>query len=296
MATVFILIPILFFICSGYFIKKFYGMSDDKATVLSKIIFNITLPATIFASFLTTAQTIGQSFLLPIAALVIQLGMFVFFWLIANKFQIRDYQRCVFITAPLIGNIMLFLAPFILLAYGEQALSKLMLYHVGNTLTIYFLAHAIFRQCNDARFALIAGVKETLRSAPVWALILGLLGAGVGVTIAEPIQQILTILKNVNIFLPMFLLGYYFKPLMENAKLVLNTVFLKLSMGLLFGFTVSLVFTDPVDRMIVILCAAAPVGVNSLVYASMYGKDAGYAANLISYSMLAGIILLLILT
>lgn len=66
-------------------------------------------------------------------------------------------------------------------------------------------------------------------------------------------------------------------------------------LGLCLGLGISCLFTEPIDKITIILGSSAPVGAVSLVFASIYGKDTKFASNLVSYSIAFGIILLIIL-
>lgn len=60
----------LFFLL-GYLFKTYFSYSEDQVgQILARIILNVTLPATVFYSASNT-ENVSQSFLLPVAAIII---------------------------------------------------------------------------------------------------------------------------------------------------------------------------------------------------------------------------------
>lgn len=221
--------------------------------------------------------------------------MFGIFFLLARRFQLEKDTECVFITTPLITNVLLFMGPFFYLAYGDSGITRLILYDLGNAITIFFIAQPMFRFSKQSNFDFLSGLKMILSSVPIWAFILGFLFGGLGLSIPDILQQPLRILKEVNVFLPMFLLGIYFHPSLEKIRLVLFTVLFRVPLGILIGVGVYFIFPDPMDKVTVIMCTSAPIGLMSLIFASEYRKDISFSSSIVSYSMLIGLVLTFVL-
>lgn len=269
--------------------KACFAYPEQNGQILNRLILNVTLPATIFLAS-SKAGDFSQAFLLPIAALLIQLSLFALFLLISRKLKLPSAMECVFITAPLITNTLLFMIPFFYLAYGEQGVTRVILYDIGNAVTIYFVAQTIFRFSGSDKFNFGNSIKTILTSIPLWAFALGLLCAGLDLTVPQAIQEPLQIMQEVNVFLPMFALGFYFRPALAKIRLVMFTILARSIFGLLIGFGVSFFFANPMDKLTVLMGAAAPIGILSLVFSSEYAKDTDYASNIASYSLILGLI------
>ena len=66
---------------------------------------------------------------------------------------------------------------------------------------------------------------------------------------------------------------------------------LRFGFGLLLGWLASLVLgLEGIDRTVLIACAAAPMGYNTLTYASLEELDKDFAASMVSFSVLLGLI------
>jgi predicted permease len=283
-----LILPLALFFVLGYLFKTHFSYSEDAGQILSRLILNITLPPTIFLAAGNT-ENFTQAYFLPLAALSIQILIFGIFLLISSQLKLEKNTECVFITAPLINNTLFFLAPFLYLAYGDPGLTRLILYDIGNAITIYFIAQTLFSFYGEKRFNFIASLKIILFSPPLWAFALGLLFGRTGLIIPEFILKPLLIIKETNAFLPMFVLGFYFLPTLQKIKLVLFTISSRLLLGLLIGLGISYFFVNPLDKIIIIMAATAPVGLLSLIFASEHGRDTKFASDIVSYSMILGL-------
>lgn len=293
--TLILVFPLFLFALMGYFFRIIFTFSEDMANILNKIILYLTLPATIFLSVSGSTKDIGQAFYLPFVCLLIQLTLFSIFYLTSKKLKLRKKTECVFVTAPLISNTMFFLAPFFYLAYGEAGMARLSLYDIGNGITIYFLAQTMFRFYDKRGLDALLALMNLLKSPNIWALILGILAGIFDISLPSLIIDPLSILRDVNVFLPMFVLGFYFRAEFSELKLALGTIFSRMLLGLTMGIGFSFFFSNPIDKVTIILASSAPIGLISLLFAVEYEKDSGFASNLVSYSMIVGLLMISIL-
>jgi malate permease and related proteins len=283
------------FFLLGYFFKVYFSYSEEQAgQILSRIILYVTIPATIFYSTSTT-QDLSHAFFLPVVAILIQSVMFVIFYFLARRLKLEPDTECVFATTPLTTNILLFMGPFFYLSYGDSGFTRLILFDMGNIITSYCLAQPIFRSTSQRKLDILLTIKIMLRSIPIWAFIIGLIFGTLGLTIPDFLQGTLRILKEANIFLPMFMLGFYFRPSLKKIRLVLFTVSLRMLLGLMIGVGISFLFPNPMDKVTVIMCTSAPIGLMGLIFSSEYRKDTTFSSTVVSYSMLIGLFLTFIL-
>ncbi|AGA68692.1 hypothetical protein Desdi_1179 [Desulfitobacterium dichloroeliminans LMG P-21439] len=162
------------FFLSGYLFKRYFSYSEDQAgQVLSRIVLYITLPATIFYSASGT-KAVSQSFLFPFVAILIQLAMYGIFRSLAPRFKLEKDTECIFVSTPLNSNIMLFLSLFFYLSYGDPGLTRLILYDIGNSFTIFMIMQPLYRFANQGKNNFLAGIKMVFRSVPIWAFFLGI--------------------------------------------------------------------------------------------------------------------------
>lgn len=67
---------------------------------------------------------------------------------------------------------------------------------------------------------------------------------------------------------------------------------IRMAVGLLIGFGIAyFAGLEGINRNIVIIGASAPTGYNTLVFSSIAGLNEEFAASVVSYSILIGIVL-----
>jgi hypothetical protein len=99
-------------------------------------------------------------------------------------------------------------------------------------------------------------------------------------------------LSKANTPLAMLTLGAFIELRFPNWKPMLATVLLRIGGGWLLGQALVLALgLTGLDRAAVALGAAMPVGVATLVFASMEGLDVDFAAATISLSILLGLLI-----
>lgn len=293
--TLTLVLPLAAFFIMGYGFKVLLKLPESAGQVLTQLIFHLTLPATVFLSFLGNIDRLGAALLMPLMAILINLTLYLINRPIAARLLIREDARVVFGTAPLITNIMLFLSPYVYLAYGSEGLVRLSLYDAGNALTVYLLAQPLMAVGAGQRPTVLQGFRAMSRSIPLWAVFIGLTAGFLQLQLPEMLLRPLEILRDANAFLPMFALGFYFSPELEDLRHVALLAGIKMGLGLGLGITLSLMFPEALDRMILILASCAPLGALSLILASLYNKDTRFASNAVSYTILLGTVMLPVL-
>src|SRR5690606_24815057 len=115
------------------------------------------------------------------------------------------------------------------------------------------------------------------------ALTINLSGLGLNETLAQALNGIGTI----SILLVMVALGVHFKPRRVRSALILYPILLRVGLGLALGWLwVLLLDLDGLTRSLVLFGAVAPVGFNTLVFASLEKLDEEFAAGVVSLSVL----------
>lgn len=290
-----LVLPLAAFFILGYIFRVRLSIPTEAGQILTQIIFYLTLPATVFLSFIGNVDHLGNSLLMPFLAVFINLTLYFLSRPLTAGLRIREEARAVFGTAPLISNIMLFLSPYVYLAYGAEGLVRLSLYDVGNALTVYMLAQPLMARDTGRKVRLLDGLSALTKSLPMWAIVVGLTAGALHLQLPLMILKPLEILRDANAFLPMFALGFYFSPDLEDLRHIALLAFMKMGLGLALGIGLSLLFINPLDKMILIMASCAPLGALSLILASLYGKDTRFASNAVSYTIVIGTVMLPIL-
>jgi predicted permease len=112
-----------------------------------------------------------------------------------------------------------------------------------------------------------------------------------GFPLPDFLVKMLTPISLANTPIAMIALGVFVSFKFPKWKLILLTVFLRMGMGFLLGQGIVFIFNlQGLDRAIVTLGSAAPIGMIPMVYAASEGLDAEFAAACISLSIIIGVI------
>ena len=281
-------IPIIIIFFLGYFLKKIKLFTSSTADTLLKIVFYVTLPALTFLSGSTAILSL-QFFYLPIIAIAVVLIIFSVSYPISKKFNLPKATQGTFLVGTLIMNTG-FTLPFVLAAYGNQGLAIYTIFDFGNTLMIFTFAYYFAIKFGKNEKSKIP-IKKFLLLPPIWGLILGIIFNLLKFELQPTVLNFLEIVGKPTIFLVILSLGIYFSPKVTNLEKMLTVFSLRIGLGLCLGFIAVNIFNiEGIMRTLIVIFCGAPVGYNTLIFASLEELDKEFAASLVSISLLLGIV------
>ncbi len=281
-------IPIIIIFFLGYFLKKIKLFASSTADTLLKIVFYVTLPALTFLSGSTAILSL-QFFYLPIIAIAVVLIIFSVSYPISKKFNLPKATQGTFLVGTLIMNTG-FTLPFVLAAYGNQGLAIYTIFDFGNTLMIFTFAYYFAIKFGKNEKSKIP-IKKFLLLPPIWGLILGIIFNLLKFELQPTVLNFLEIVGKPTIFLVILSLGIYFSPKVTNLEKMLTVFSLRIGLGLCLGFIAVNIFNiEGIMRTLIVIFCGAPVGYNTLIFASLEELDKEFAASLVSISLLLGIV------
>lgn len=281
-------IPIIIIFFLGYFLKRIKLFSKVTADTLLKLVFYVTLPALTFLSGSTSELSL-QLFYLPIIAIAVFLIIFSVSYPISKKFNLPKSTHGTFLIGTLIMNTG-FTLPFVLAAYGSQGLAVYTIFDFGNTLMIFTFAYYFAIKFGNNVNSKIP-VKKFLLLPPIWGLLFGIVFNLLKLDLIPTAENLLNIVGKPTIFLIIFSLGIYFSPKINNIGKMFTVFAIRIGLGMTLGFiAVNLLNIDGIMRTLIVIFCGAPVGYNTLIFASLEGLDKEFAASLVSISLLLGII------
>ncbi|MCA9487147.1 MAG: AEC family transporter, partial [Nanoarchaeota archaeon] len=288
------IIPIILIFVLGYLLKKAKLVKKDNADFLLKLNFYVSLPALILISISNISLSFNLIYFPVIAMLIIGLTYGVSF-LVGKLFHLKNESFGVFLVGTMIMNLG-FTLPFFIAAYGKEGLARASLFDFGNGLLaftiVYYLACKYGNNKRDSK----AMIKKFIYSPPLWALFLAIVLNLTQTKIHEIGISFFQILGNMTIPLIMLSLGIYFSPKIVKILPLISAIFIRMFVGLLLGFIFVYLFNlEGLNKIIVLISASAPIGYNTLTFASMENLDKEFATRINSYSILIGIIFIPIL-
>jgi malate permease and related proteins len=280
----------------GFGYKRLGILNNQDGRTISKLVVNLTLPAAAFTA-LYRAELSADVLVLSLLGLVIPLLQMGLAYGVTLWHRLPDPERGVFLCNAGVTNLGFFLYPIFLQLYGFDALARLVMFDIGNAFMAFAVSFAVARYYGARnRGTLAINWRALLLSPPLLALPLGLFCNSAGVVLPSTLTDLLEAAANANILLVMVGLGVYIEPRLYKPRLVAGGLAMRMGVGLLLGIAVASVLQlTGLNRLVVIMAAGMPTGMTTLIYAATEELDAELAANLISYSLIVGFGLVILL-
>lgn len=283
--------PIVVTFLIGIAARRLGWLSQKTANEFLRFIYYICAPCLIIPAF--ASLNLSKSIIaIPLCALLVVLGTYLAWRLLSLALHIPKESFGVCLIGSLIMNIG-FVLPFVYAFYPPEGLAYLFLFDsVNGSLTysfVYFLASR-----HSAGSQKISDSWRKILASPVnWSILLGIVLAITHTPLPPLVEEIMTPLGKAAIPLVMVSLGLYFTLGTEKWGLVLLTSAMRTGLGVLIGWiAIQTLGLSGLAATIVLLCCAAPVGVNTLTFSSLEKLDTELAAKAVSTSILLGFLYL----
>ncbi len=285
------ILPYLLLAVAGYLLKWLKVVSAQGADFLIRIVFYLGLPALI----LTTIPSIELKphlLLLPLISLIIIVVIYFLATQWVKHKQLLPSEAGVFVIGSMIINNG-FLIPFIYSAYGKEGLAYLFIFDLSNAVLVYTWIYYLACRYGSAGHETGSLARKILSSPPMWAMVLAFVMNIRGFTLKQGLLlQFLNMAGQLTVPLLMLALGLYFNPVWTKVKNSIPGVLLRMAGGFVLGWSLlNLTGMEGIVYKVVLVCSAAPVGYNTLTYASLEKLDKEMAATMVSLAILVGIIL-----
>lgn len=284
----------LLVIVVAYLFKRGGILEERDGHVVSKIILNLTLPATIIIGF--HSVEINSTLLIMVSlGLLANIALITIGGFIWRKRNSADQALMMFSQAGYnIGN---FTIPFVQ-GFFPEAIPFIGSFDTGNALMVFggtpLLADKMTGESRTTR-----GPKEValkLFSSPSFTTyIVMILLAVLNVTIPDSALSIVELFASGNAFLSMFMIGLYLdinisrEDLTKAAQLLFTRYTLGIALAAVFFFVLPL---PDIVRLSLVLLALAPIGTVSTINMVVYGNKGSLAGFLASTSIILSLILM----
>lgn len=283
------LIPVFLYFFLGLLLRRVGFADTNHARFLLKFVFFISLPCLVLLKISETTLT-QEKIALPFINIVINFSCMAVTLLVARLKHIdRRTLGSMLVSTMVINNVFMF--PFILAAYGDAAFADAVLFDFGNAVMTAGITYGMAYRYGPEGHTTSTLIAKTLRSPLVWALILAVVLSVSATEIPRIGRSFLSPLGQMTSPLILISLGLFFSPKMENLLLVTITLAIRIFVGLAVGTGIAaLLGLSGTTFAVVALCAAAPVGFTALTFASLAKLDTELSANILSISILLGVI------
>ncbi len=290
-------VPFVLALTLGFVYKRIHIFSRQDGRVFSRLVINVTFPAVVFNALYRATLT-PDLLILPVLGLLMPLAVMGVAFMIAGRLKLPDPEKGVFLGNAGVMNLAFFLFPIFQQLYGYEALTRLVIFDTGNALMAFLVTYATARYYGArSRGSIAFNWRGLLLSPPLLVMPAALLCNVADIPLPEAFTRLLDVAANANLLLTMITLGLYIEPRLYKTRLVALGLLVRMGLGLLMGLLVAAVFNfDGLNRLVVIMSGGMPTGMTVLIYAANEELDAELAANLISYSLLAGFGLVMVLS
>lgn len=259
----------------GYAAKRMNLIKEQDGDSISRIIFNLTLPALVINTF-STIKITGSLVLLPLIVilysfLVTFLGIFVF------KKETPQNRGALSMTS--VGfNIGLFAYPLIEALWGKEGLKYFGMLDMGNAFVIFGLCFflASYHTSGGSKVNIKAMIKKMLRSVPLLAYLLTLILNLAGLSYPKIVLNLTDVLSRANMPLSLLVLGIFLSFRFEKSyiKSMIRYLFLRYGAGLTTGILLYFILPfEPLFRNTVLIGLTLPISMTNITYAVEFKFD-----------------------
>jgi predicted permease len=287
----------------GAIAAKFNVFTSDSKDVLSKIIFNISLPLMLFTNFFRLEATprliVNSLMILSISGFVI-FFLLLIGWLSVRLFRLKDTEAAVFKAHSMFGNTIFLGFPLINALYGVEGLLYASMFQLVSTIIMWTVGVIILSHGNGTSWK--KNLLKVLNPNTI-ATLTGLIFFILSVRLPEILLKPMTELGSANTWLSMLYIGAMlafsnvgkllkvrslylisFNRLIFAPALLLTIFYL---VALLTGFVPEKLVTS-----VIILEASMPCMATVVIMAKEFGSDDRLAVGNVFVSTIISILTL----
>ena len=274
-------------IVAGYIAGRTGKLGRGTGSVLSKIVFNITLPCAVIHAFGAAEFTTD---LLWLALVAVVFNFVAYFGMLALTARSERVNRIFYLCNISGYNLGCFALPFVQAFFPATQAVALCLFDAGNSLMMsggtYALTSVIAGE-EKPEHPLRLVVKRLFSSVTIDAYVVLVAMALLGVPVPQAVVQFTEPMANANAFLAMFMLGLVTNLHVDAQKIgrLVRLLGARLFCNVAFtATTLALLPFAPAVKVIVCMAIWAPVGAMGPVFTMWCKGDHGLAglANAIS--------------
>ncbi|GMA98657.1 AEC family transporter [Pelosinus sp. IPA-1] len=281
----------------GYLLRKINLIKEQDGESLSRLIFNITLPALIINTFNTI--TIDFSLIL-ITIIGIVYGVFMaLVGVVVFKNEDRATRGMLSMLVPSF-NIGLFAYPIVEAIWGQEGIKYFGMFDVGNSLVIFGVSYIIagYFSSDSSDLSFTSVLSKLLKSVPLLSYLIAFSLSAIGVHFSGIVVDCTQILGRANMPLSLLLLGVYLNFSLESnyLKNMAKVLALRYLVGLAVGTT--FFFIMPFDRMFkytMLIGLLLPMPTAVIQYAIEFDYDQKFVGTVTNITILLSFFLIWII-
>ncbi len=273
-------LPVALVALVGFAIGRSFRL--DRQT-LARLTIYALLPALVLHSLTRTTLEPGNAIAI-IATFLLNTGLLYLLALgLGRHLKLPENERKSLIATTIFANVGNMGLPFVLFSLGEAGLERAVVYLIGSSL----MTASIFPIVLKGE-GIQAGLRYTLSLPVLWAAVVGLLIQMGNLAMPQALERSIDLLSGGAIPVALLMLGLQLAdtPFVFGRYELLGSGLRLVVSPLLAANLASFVGLSSLDRQVVIVQAAMPVAVNSLIWVTELGGDPTRVARTVVLSTL----------
>jgi predicted permease len=284
------LLPIVIFFFAGYGLKKGGVFAKNDGALFLRAVLYLCIPGVAFSTF--SRLELGVERLFPvISGLVVIVGNFFLTRIYIKKLGVEAKSYTVYLLGTIILNTSMML-PFAQAKWGAEGAGVVLLFDICHVTMVFTFSYWVAMRYGNERSGSVP-VGKILRIPPLWGILLGVMVNVFSIPVPGFVYELTTIAGKALILLMMTALGIFFELKLKHYKLVLGAMFQRSLGGFILGWIITWILgVEGIDRQIILLVSAAPMGFNTLVLADLEDLDRDLAAEMVTLTTLVAVLVL----
>lgn len=256
---------------------------EVERQTLARISIYALVPGLVLHSLANTTLELKNAIAILIAFILNTALLYLIAIILGSCLKFSEDEKKSLIATTIFANVGNMGLPFILFSLGEPGLERAIVYLIGSSL----MTASVFPIVLKGE-GIINGLRYTLCLPVLWAAITGLLLQSTNTILPVPLERAINLLSDGAIPVALLMLGIQLSETpFVFGRYELMSAGLRLVVSPLLAFNIAnIVGLTSFDRQVVVLQAAMPVAVNSLIWVTELGGDTVRVARTIVVSTL----------
>lgn len=282
------LVPVFAGVAAGHLLVRTGVATREHGRFLFVFAFYVCVPALVFDAFFD-AELSWEMAALPLAALLAIVGGYVAGLVVSRTMRLSQPRLAVFMMACMIVNSG-FTLPFIQARLGDAGVARLMAFDVVNATLVFTWVYAIAIRSNpDQRHGSVVWSKLF---APLYGLAAGLVANFADLDPSDTLLSLVDAFGAPTSFLVTIGIGMLLVIERPEMRISVWAIATRLCTSLLIGLALIAAFgLTGMERAVLLTLCVAPVGFNTVTFASLENLDLRLATGTTSLSLAAGLVL-----
>lgn len=284
------LLPVFAGVAAGHLLVRTGVATREHGRFLFVFSFHICVPALAFDA-VANAQLTPALATLPLAAALAVSGGYLAGRLVSRPLTLPAPRLAVFLMACMIVNTG-FTLPFIQASLGDAGVARLVAFDVANAALVFTWVYAIAARANPGREGGSLPWRALLTNPPLWGFALGAAINVAGAPVPRALQVVIDAFALPTAFLVTIGIGMLLVLERDEVRVGMVAIATRLATSLLIGIGIVTLFgLDGIERAVLLTLCVAPVGFNTVTFATLEDLDVRLATGTASLSLVASLVL-----